>query len=82
MSAPEGERTGSCRLISGQSQTKATPHRCSAALDLSKDPGETTDLAAALPAILKELIASWATYAEQKGVILPPASAVAGQALP
>jgi arylsulfatase len=50
--------------------------------DLSKDPGETTDLAAAQPTILRDLTASWAAYAEQKGVILPPASAAAGQALP
>jgi arylsulfatase len=41
--------------------------------DLSRDPGENTDLAAQQPALLKELVAAWGRYAVAKGVVLPPA---------
>ncbi len=39
--------------------------------NLENDPGETTDLAAAEPAKLKELIDEWFAYARETGVVLP-----------
>lgn len=39
--------------------------------DVSHDPGETSDLAAANPAKLRELTADWDAYAKANGVILP-----------
>ena len=38
--------------------------------DLSKDPGETRDLAKEKPEILKRLQAAWDSYAEDVGVVL------------
>lgn len=43
--------------------------------DLSRDPGETTDLAAREPARLTELVAAWNRYAVAKGVVPPAAGA-------
>jgi arylsulfatase A-like enzyme len=40
--------------------------------DLSRDPGENTDLAAQQPALLKDLVDAWGRYAKAKGVVLPP----------
>ena len=37
--------------------------------DLSKDPGETEDLAQQHPEILKELLEHWETYCEETGVV-------------
>ena len=39
--------------------------------NVANDPGETTDLAAAQPKRLKQLIAAWNRYAKEVGVILP-----------
>lgn len=44
--------------------------------DLSADPGETVDLAAARPEILERLTALWDDYADANNVILPDASPV------
>lgn len=38
--------------------------------DLSRDPGETRDLAAARPEILEELVSSWNSYAAASGVVI------------
>lgn len=38
--------------------------------DLSRDPGETNDLAAQHPEILAELVAAWEQYAVENGVVL------------
>ncbi len=38
--------------------------------DLSKDPGETTDLAQSEPTKLAALIEHWDGYAEETGVVL------------
>jgi arylsulfatase A-like enzyme len=40
--------------------------------DLSCDPGETVDLAAARPQILGELLAGWSRYVAETGVLLTP----------
>jgi arylsulfatase A-like enzyme len=40
--------------------------------NLANDPGETTDLAAAHPAKLTELLKRWEEYVEQTGVLLQP----------
>ena len=37
--------------------------------DLSKDPGETCDLAESLPEILQELLKGWDEYVISKGVL-------------
>ena len=42
--------------------------------NLASDPGETTDLAAAEPAKLKELIDEWFAYARETGVVVPQES--------
>ena len=42
--------------------------------DLSDDPGEIDDLAAAHPDKLAELLALWDRYVEETGVILDPIS--------
>ena len=42
--------------------------------DLSRDPGEIDDLAAARPDKLAELLALWDRYVEETGVILEPVS--------
>jgi arylsulfatase len=42
--------------------------------DLSADPGETDDLAAARPDKLAELLALWDRYVEETGVLLEPVS--------
>ncbi|MET0240909.1 MAG: arylsulfatase [Sphingobium sp.] len=39
--------------------------------DLATDPGETSDLSAAQPVKLAELIAEWDRYAKKNGVVLP-----------
>lgn len=44
--------------------------------NMRKDPGETTDLAAAEPAKLRELVADWEAYAARVGVVLPEGGAV------
>ena len=41
--------------------------------DLRRDPGETTDLAAAHPRRLQRLVHAWEDYADRSGVVLPPA---------
>lgn len=38
--------------------------------NVAADPGETKDLAADQPALLKELVAAWAAYGERNGVIM------------
>lgn len=40
--------------------------------NLARDPGETTDLAAAEPAKLQELLEDYDAYAREKGVLPPP----------
>lgn len=42
--------------------------------DLSRDPGETDDLAAREPEILAELIGAWDRYVAETGVVSVPAS--------
>jgi arylsulfatase len=39
--------------------------------NVADDPGETTDLAGAQPAKLRELVAHWEAYAREVGVIVP-----------
>ena len=39
--------------------------------NLARDPGETTDLAAAEPDKLQELIDEWFAYARETGVVVP-----------
>jgi arylsulfatase len=43
--------------------------------DLAKDPGETSDLAAAYPDVLRELLDLWKRYTDETGVLPYPASA-------
>ena len=38
--------------------------------DLGKDPGETRDLAAEQPELLRNLVLDWQNYAAEKGVVL------------
>ncbi|MGB6085538.1 MAG: hypothetical protein WBF74_02990, partial [Parvibaculum sp.] len=38
--------------------------------DVATDPGETEDLAAALPARLAEILTLWDEYVEKTGVVL------------
>jgi arylsulfatase A-like enzyme len=44
--------------------------------DLATDPGETTDLAAAMPERVAELEGHWADYVARNGVVLPSRSPV------
>jgi len=39
--------------------------------DLSKDPGETTDLSESMPKLRSEMIGIWNRYSEETGVVLP-----------
>ncbi len=50
--------------------------------DLSRDPGETTDLASAQPDVLRQLTDSWNRYAAEKGVALPAAATAAATGQP
>ena len=50
--------------------------------DLSKDPGETTDLADREPARLTALTAGWNRYALAKGVVSPAAPVVQKSSVP
>ena len=39
--------------------------------DVAVDPGETTDLAAQRPNLMKKITAAWSEYAKENGVVLP-----------
>jgi arylsulfatase A-like enzyme len=53
-------------------------HNDWALFDIHRDRGETTDLSAAYPEVVADLVAEWDWYAEENGVVLPNSIGIPG----